>query len=644
MKDLQLSLFNPFGLPVPEEIYSIFPDNESSDLEYKSAKQGFPQSFWETYSAFANTEGGLIILGVTEKKGNFKIEGLEQEKVENYKKIFWNGLNNPSVVNRNVFINEDVKEVLADGKTILAFNVRVAKREEKPIFKTKIPFGNTFKRNYEGDYKCTDDEVRRMLADADPSLHHDSRILVDYSLEDIDTDSIKRYRQLFSSDKPTHPWLTLTDIELLRQLGGYRKDRVSKREGFTLAGILMFGKNLSITDIEASSSFFPDYRENLSEDETIRWTDRIHPDGSWEANLFQFYLRVWPKISLRLPKPFILEEGRRKDETPAHVALREAFINTLVHADYTAPGSIIIESRKEMFRFSNPGTLLVTLHQYYLGGISECRNPNLQKMFMMVGSAEKAGSGVNKIFSGWDQAHWQSPYLNVNNQPDRIELNMPMFSILPQDTLEHLQMLFGESVQSIGKDRLTVLAICEIEGEISNNRLQYALDLHKTDITKLLQDLCKEEYLISENKGRWTSYHLNIVARVDTSAQKVDTSEPKVDTSEPKVDTSEPKVDTSEPKVDTFVPKVDTSEQELKAEEKKYLFKKKKMSKKELHKLILDFCDDYKSLEDIAIAIEREPSYIQNKILPEMVREGILEKKYPHTPNHPGQSYKTTDN
>jgi predicted HTH transcriptional regulator len=490
-----------------------------------------------------------------------------------------------------------------------------------------------------------------MLADADPSLHHDSRILVDYSLEDIDTDSIKRYRQLFSSDKPTHPWLTLTDIELLRQLGGYRKDRVSKREGFTLAGILMFGKNLSITDIEASSSFFPDYRENLSEDETIRWTDRIHPDGSWEANLFQFYLRVWPKISLRLPKPFILEEGRRKDETPAHVALREAFINTLVHADYTAPGNIIIESRKEMFRFSNPGTLLVTLHQYYLGGISECRNPNLQKMFMMVGSAEKAGSGVNKIFSGWDQAHWQSPYLNVNNQPDRIELNMPMFSILPQDTLEHLQMLFGESVQSIGKDRLTVLAICEIEGEISNNRLQYALDLHKTDITKLLQDLCKEEYLISENKGRWTSYHLNIVARVDTSAQKVDTSEPKVDTSEPKVDTSEPKVDTSEPKVDTsepkvdtFVPKVDTSEQELKAEEKKYLFKKKKMSKKELHKLILDFCDDYKSLEDIAIAIEREPSYIQNKILPEMVREGILEKKYPHTPNHPGQSYKTTDN
>ena len=618
MNNEQLSLFTDAGLPAFEEIYNIFPENESSDLEYKSALGGFPQSFWETYSAFANTQGGLIILGVSEKKGAFKVEGLPPEKIEEYKKIFWNGANNPAVVNRNLFINDDVKEISVNSKTVLVFNVRVAKRDEKPIFKTKIPFGNTFKRNYEGDYKCSDDEVRRMFADADPKLHHDSRILEGYTIDDIDLDSLKRYRQLFSSDKPTHPWLTLTDTELLRNLGGYRLDRVSKKEGFTLAGIIMFGKNLSITDREAAPGFFPDYRENLSEDETIRWTDRIYADGSWEANLFQFYLRVWPKISLRLPKPFVLEQGRRKDETPAHVALREAFINTLVHADYTAPGSIIIESKKEMFKFSNPGTLLVTLHQYYLGGISECRNPNLQKMFMMIGSAEKAGSGVNKIFSGWDQAHWQSPYLNVTGLPDRIELNMPMFSILPQDTLLNLQELFGEHIQHLGKDRLTVMAICEIEGEISNNRLQYALDLHKADITKLLQDLCKDGYLSSENKGRWTSYHLNTEGKVDTSEAKVDTSEGKVDTSEPKVDTSDAKVDTS-------------------------LFKKK-IPKQELQEMIMSICNDYKSLEEIAKKVGREISYIQNKILPDMIRSEMLEKKYPHTPNHPGQAYKVTEN
>jgi ATP-dependent DNA helicase RecG len=116
--------------------------------------------------------------------------------------------------------------------------------------------------------------------------------------------------------------------------------------------------------------------------------------------LFNFYLKVWPKLSSNLPKPFQLKEGQRKDETPAHVALRESFVNALIHTDYTAPGNIVIEHRKDNFSFSNPGTLLVSLYQYYHGGISECRNPNLQKMFLMIGSAEKAGSGVNKILAG----------------------------------------------------------------------------------------------------------------------------------------------------------------------------------------------------------------------------------------------------
>ena len=48
-----------------------------------------------------------------------------------------------------------------------------------------------------------------------------------------------------------------------------------------------------------------------------------------------------------------------------------------------------------------------------------------------------------------------------------------------------------------------------IEGEITNNRLQYMIDKHRTDITKILQELCKKGYLLSENKSRWTTYHLN---------------------------------------------------------------------------------------------------------------------------------------
>ena len=73
-----------------------------------------------------------------------------------------------------------------------------------------------------------------------------------------------------------------------------------------------------------------------------------------KCNLFQFYKLVYPKLISRLPKPFQLIKGQRQDETPAHTALREAFVNALIHSDYSAPGSIIIECRAESFTFTNP--------------------------------------------------------------------------------------------------------------------------------------------------------------------------------------------------------------------------------------------------------------------------------------------------
>jgi predicted HTH transcriptional regulator len=84
-----------------------------------------------------------------------------------------------------------------------------------------------------------------------------------------------------------------------------------------------------------------------------------------------------------LPVPFKLEGDTRKDETPAHIAVREALINTLVHADYSVNASTVITRSKSELMFSNPGCLLVSKQQFYEGGDSVCRNVSLQKMFMM---------------------------------------------------------------------------------------------------------------------------------------------------------------------------------------------------------------------------------------------------------------------
>ena len=653
MENLQLSLFDTVETPFPYKVFDAFPDTESDEVEYKLAEGGFPDEFWKTYSAFANTKGGIIVLGVRQKKNDFIFEGLPENKLGTYKKAFWDAINNPNKVSVNLMTNEDVIDILFENRHFLAFKVPAASRVQRPVFITTNPNENTYKRNYEGDYKCSREEVRRMMADADKDFHADARILEGYTMDDFDPASIRQYRQLFASTRPEHPWLSYDDKTLLTHLGAYRIDRKTKTEGPTLAGMLMFGKTNSITDPECCPDFFPDYREILSSDPQIRWTDRVYPDGTWEANLFQFFRLVFPKLSSVLPKPFLLKNSVRQDETPAHTALREAFVNALIHTDYSAPGNIVIEQRNDVFKFTNPGTLLVSLNQYYQGGISECRNTSIQRMFLMIGSAEKAGSGVNKIMSGWGEAHWRTPFLTIETQPDRLNLELPMFSILPEQTLNELKNLFGDSIDKLSADELTILATCHIEGEITNTRLQYMINKHRTDITKILQDLCKSKFLLSENKSRWTTYHLNtnflndiqnenssnldtstvIIDSSDTSTPKVDTLTPKVDTSTLKVDTSAPKVDTSTTKVDTSSPKVETSADIP-----------KRLSNDELYALILKSCNDnYLSLDDIAQRVNRKTDYLKNKIFPKLISMGRLERLYPYKINHPNQKYKSMD-
>ena len=153
------------------------------------------------------------------------------------------------------------------------------------------------------------------------------------------------------------------------------------------------------------------------------------------------------------------------------------------------------------------------------------------------------------------------------------------------------------------------------------------LTLHRTDITKLLKDLCNNKLLISEGNGRGTKYYIN--KKVDTSEGKVDTSEKKVDTPEEKVDTSEKKVDTPEEKVDTSEEKVDNTNTHLKRDE--------------LERLITEKAKEYISLEEIALRTGKKSSYLKNKIIPEMIRKNKLKRLYAQTPNHPEQKYKATE-
>lgn len=624
-------------------VSELIRNRETAEVEFKSAKGGFPKNFWETYSAFANTHGGTIVLGVKEKDGVFSLNNLTDEDVEKMQKEFWSGVHNKNTINVCLLKDSDVEVAEIEGKKVILFFIPQAQRDQRPVHCTQDAFNGTFRRNFEGDYLCGNAEVRRMFADADITRPADGRILKNYSWDDIDLTSLEQYRRLFATAKPSHPWHALSNEELIRKLGGYRKDRESGEEGFTLAGMLMFGKYDSIIDQSCAPRFFPDYKEIPADTKTTRWIDRVCPDGTWEANLFQFYRRVLPKLQQVIPTPFRLEGNQRQDETPAHEALREAFANLCVHADYSEDSSLIVNRYPHKIVFSNPGVMLISKRQYYQGGESVCRNTSLQQMFMMIGSAEKAGSGVDKILKGWETLNWKRPYPTEKAQPNKVDLVMPLESLLDEKVLSELDRLFGNKIKNREKADIMALSLALTEKVINNERLQDVLAMHPADITHLLQKLCKEGFLTSSGHGRGTIYTL----KVATSDEKVTTSDEKVTTpigsrgktpmgskgSAPiglrgkapeglKVTTSEStKVITSEStKVITSIPS--------------------RISKEEMRKRVQDYCSEWRTPQEIADYLGRTKQYIRVKILPQL--SDILQMRFSKE-NHPGQKYKVKD-
>ena len=83
----------------------------------------------------------------------------------------------------------------------------------------------------------------------------------------------------------------------------------------------------------------------------------------------------------------------------------------------------------DKFVFSNPGTMLISITQYYRGGESMCRNKYLQTMFSLLGSAEKAGSGTDKIILGWESQKWEKPSISERSRPNKVILTMPIVKL-----------------------------------------------------------------------------------------------------------------------------------------------------------------------------------------------------------------------
>jgi len=154
---------------MPLDAVQIIDLTEGFDFEAKKAAgrdgQGqLPDSFFPTYSAMANTEGGVVLLGIEEiTDDQFQVFGIiNSGKVI---KELWSSLNNKQKISSNILNERDVQTLELEGKTVLQISIPRATRFQLPVFLGKNPFVGTYRRQDDGDFRCDEETVKRMLAD-----------------------------------------------------------------------------------------------------------------------------------------------------------------------------------------------------------------------------------------------------------------------------------------------------------------------------------------------------------------------------------------------------------------------------------------------------------------------------------------------
>lgn len=475
---------------------------EDQEVEFKSAAGGLPKSLWESLSAMANSEGGTLVLGVVERRGLFEIEPLRNPAA--LRKAFWDTHNNPQKLSTPLCRDSDLSLIAVDGGAVILIQVPRATRQQRPVFINGNPLTGSYKRNYEGDYRCSESEVRQMLRDASDEAQ-DYQLLAGFDRRDFDPETLAAFRNRFSARDPDHPFLAQDEQTFLESLGAWRRDRQSGLEGPTLAGLLMFGKERSLLD--ALPHYQLDYQEQLSDDPNVRWTYRLTLDGKWVPNLFNFYYRVFPRLAEDLDTPFKTDRhGTRQGETHVHEALREALINSLVHADHQSTRPITVIRRHDAFVFSNPGLLRVPRDQLYQGGVSDPRNPNLLKLFQLLGLGERAGSGFQRIVRAWREQNWLVPLVSENVSLELTQVNLPLASMIPEDVERELRALVGEAYPALDELSRMILIMAHRFGEVRNLDLQALREEHPRVIGERLGQLAGSGWLIKEGHGKGTRY------------------------------------------------------------------------------------------------------------------------------------------
>ena len=460
--------------------------HEKYFIELKKASD-LPSSFWDTYSSFSNTAGGLIILGVEESRPRNNIIG-----VGNAEKIvtnLWNQLSNKNKVSFRNVENSDIVDYQLDEARIIIVSVKEAPENMKPVF-INGKDDNTYIRTGDGDRKATREEINAMYRNAQPNA--DSLSAEQYTLDDLDPLSVIEFKSKVNLRFPKNDYDSMSNADFLKEIGACYIDRYTNQYKIRKGTLLFLGKVNSIKEM------FPHYHLDFfnRQGNNPRWIDRVSDDEPYgrEMNLYNFYTIVYEKLRLLQQSAFALDsEQMRIPLSNFDESLREALVNCLAHADYIQGyPSTKIEAFDGRFYFTNPGKMLVPARQFVIGGDSRPRNEIIMKLFRLLGASERQGFGGPLIFKSAQSNDYRFPEITT----DLEHTELVVWTIDLADSYSDLSPV----------EKTTLRYIMKSVAPVSINTLKTSLKTTDYQTRKAINSLVRKDLVQKIGNGPSTGY------------------------------------------------------------------------------------------------------------------------------------------
>lgn len=431
---------------------------ETENIEFKV---GFTEEIYKEVIAFANTDGGVIYVGI-DNDGN--VVGLTD--VDNEYTRITNGIRDAIMPDVTMFVRYTIQE----NKVV---RIMVSEGTNKPYYlKSKgLKPSGVYIRQGTSSVPASAEQIRRMIKDSDGDVYEETRSMNQELTFEAAAAFFKRYGVEFGDEKYCALGISQPTDKLFTNLALILSDQCAHT-----IKVAVFGDDANTVfkdNKEFSGSVFKQLDDTFG------------------------YLMLCNKVAAifkgleRIEKPDYPEE-----------ALREALLNAIVHRDYSFSGSIIINVNDKQMEFISIGGLLPGLSPEDIrSGISQPRNKKLAEVFHRLHLIESYGTGIRKIFSLYAQCAKQ-PRIEVTQ--NTFKMILPNMNAAAATTAETVPVS-----QNITPQMEKVLVFIEQTGKITESQVQELLNLKRTRSYTLMKQMTDAGLISVTGRGANKYYTKN---------------------------------------------------------------------------------------------------------------------------------------